>query len=225
MNLAEGSKSYHKEADIYERFSQVEDTPEKILQFFKLVVKDETVLDLGCGTGKYARLLSPLTKKYYGIDISADQLKIAKDKNPDVEFICNSAEKINLLSETIDTIISTWVIGTVNGYKRKAQVISEALRVLKPNGKIYLIENDIGGDFETIRGRYPNISRTKEYNDWLENEMKFKPVSRFTTYFDFSSIQEAKQIMGSIWGKDASDNVQSKKINQNIIIYAKNKLV
>lgn len=226
MNLAEGSKSYHEEACVYERFSQVEDTPEIILKFLQSVVKDKTVLDMGCGTGKYAHLLSPSTKKYYGIDVSIDQLKIAKAKTiqmPNVEFLCSSAEIIDLPSESIDTIISTWVLGTINSYKRKTKVVNEALRVLKPEGKLYLVENDIGGDFETIRGRYPNISMTKEYNDWLEKEMMFKLLSRFTTYFDFLSVEEAKHVIGSIWGQNASDKVDGKRINHNIIIYHKTK--
>ena len=41
--------------------------------------------------------------------------------------------------------------------------------MLTKNGSIYLVENDIGGEFEEIRNRYPDISRTKKYNDWIES--------------------------------------------------------
>ncbi|MFC1696783.1 class I SAM-dependent methyltransferase [Nanoarchaeota archaeon] len=219
QNLSEGSKSYHEEADRYERFSQVEDSPKLILNYLQKQVIGKDVLDIGCGTGKYLVPLSKLAKNYIGLDISSDQINIAQSKiNDKVKFLCSSAETIDLPNESIDIIISTWVLGTILEDNRRENVIDEMKRVLKKDGKIYLVENDLGGDFEIIRGRYPNISRTKEYNDSLESK-GFYPINRFETYFEFNSLNEAKQIFNSIWGKEAADKVNDKKINHNIVIY------
>lgn len=222
QNLSEGSKSYHDETKIYERFSQVEDTPGMILNYLQPLVK-ETVLDLGCGSGKYLVPLAPFAKRYVGLDVSSDQLEIAKSKSRDlnnVEFLCSSAEKIDLSDESIDTVISTWVLGTILDENRRTKVVKETERVLKQNGDIYLVENDLEGDFERIRSRHPNTEKTRAYNDWLETQ-GFSPIERFETYFNFESLKEAKQIFGSIWGEKAKNNVLNKKISHKIVIYHK----
>ena len=221
-NLAENSKSYHEEADVYERFSQAEDTPKKILNYLLPLVIDKNVLDLGCGSGKYLAL-APFTRKYTGLDVSFDQLKIARQKAKNasnVEFICSSAEKINLPNESQDIIIAAWVIGTILDEDRRTKVVLEAQRILKKQGNIYLVENDIGGDFEQIRGRYPNITETKKYNDWLEKN-GFTPINRFETHFEFDSLDEARNVFSSIWDQEAAKRIKNKRISHNIAIYTK----
>ncbi len=225
-NLAEGSRSYHDNAQIYERFSQAEDAPNKILDFLRSRVTGKDVLDVGCGTGKYLAKLAPITHSYSGLDISSDQLAIAQQKarNLDnVRLICSSAETIDVPSESIDVVISTWVIGTIQGVERRARAISEATRVLRKEGSIYLVENDIGGEFEFIRDRFPDISRTREYNDWLEKDLAFILLSRFTTHFGFESLDEARKVIGAIWGSQAAQRVQRKDIEHKIVIYEKKK--
>ena len=126
------------------------------------------------------------TTKYYGLDLSCEQINLAKRKinSNDVEFICCSAENIPLPDNSIDVIISTWVLGTILEIDRRNKVLDEMKRVLKKDGNIYLVENDIGGEFEEIRNRYPNIKRTKDYNDWIESK-GFTPYKQFETYFNF----------------------------------------
>ena len=226
FNLSEGSKSYYNEADIYEAFSQAEDFSGQILEFLKNLVLDKDVLDLGCGTGKYLTELAPLASSYTGLDVSPFQLEIARTKVEaanlkNVNLICNSAEKIDLPASSLDLIISTWVLGTIKEDERRLQVVKEAERVVRKQGSIYLVENDLGGKFEEIRGRYPNIERTKMYNDWLEG-VGFNTIKRFQTSFEFNSIQEAKKVMGSIWGDEVTGKkVNSKSIGHNIVIFEK----
>ena len=45
----------------------------------------KTLLDMGCGTGKHAELLSNKDFIVHGIDISEDMLKIAKKRSKDKE--------------------------------------------------------------------------------------------------------------------------------------------
>lgn len=225
-NLAEDSKSYHQEADIYERFSQAEDAPGKILSFLRPLVLGKEILDLGCGTGKYVLSLAPLARSYCGLDISPEQLTIAQRKArgiPNLTWLCSSAETVALPDSCIDTVISTWVIGTIKGLDRKRSALSEANRVLKKKGTIYLVENDVGGEFEFIRGRYPHDTRTQEYNQWLEREQGFVPIRKFDTYFGFTTLAEAQSIIGAIWGPIAAQKVTKAEIEQKIVLYEKRK--
>ncbi len=221
-SLIEGSKSYHSEANYYEMFSKAEDYQKKIFKFLKPKIKGKIVLDVGCGNGRYASLLAPISKEYLGLDISKQQLKIAKYKTKKfkkIKFINCSAEKIPLKSEIVDIVISTWVISTIIGLRRKAKALKEAERILKKSGTIYIIENDSKGEFEEMRG---HIKRTKKYHEWLKKK-GFREMTKLNIYFKFNSFQLAKQTIESIWGKSVSKHVKSNIIKHNIIIFKKTK--
>ena len=220
LNLSEKSKNYYEENDIYEVFSIAEDFPNKIYKFLLPKVKDKVVLDLGCGTGKFMQKFYKETTKYYGLDLSNEQLNIAKEKvkSNNVEFICCSAENIPLLDNSVDVIICTWVLGTILEIDRRNKVLDEMKRILREDGSIYLVENDIGGEFEEIRNRYPNIKKTKEYNDWIESH-GFICNNRFETYFKFDDKNQAQHVFSNIWGENIRNKVRDKIIQQNIVIY------
>ena len=220
LNLSEKSKNYYEENDIYEIFSIAEDYPNKIYECLVPQIKNKIVLDLGCGTGKFMQKFYDKATKYYGLDLSDQQLNIAKRKvdSNSVEFICCSAENILLPDNSVDIIIATWVLGTILELDRRNKVLAEMRRVLKDNGSIYLVENDTGGEFEKIRNRYPNIQRTKEYNDWIEGN-GFSCYNKFETYFKFNDKDQAKNVFSNIWGNEIGDKVNKEIIKQNIIIY------
>ena len=220
LNLSEKSKNYYEENDIYEIFSIAEDYPNKIYECLLPQIKNKIVLDLGCGTGKFMQKFYDKATKYYGLDLSDQQLNIAKRKvdSNSVEFICCSAENIPLPDNSVDIIIATWVLGTILELDRRNKVLAEMRRVLKDNGSIYLVENDTGGEFEKIRNRYPNIQRTKEYNDWIEGN-GFSCYNKFETYFKFNDKDQAKNVFSNIWGNEIGDKVNKEIIKQNIIIY------
>lgn len=220
LNLSEKSKNYYEENDIYEIFSIAEDYPNKIYECLLPQIKNKIVLDLGCGTGKFMQKFYDKATKYYGLDLSDQQLNIAKRKvdSNSVEFICCSAENIPLQDNSVDIIIATWVLGTILELDRRNKVLAEIRRVLKDNGSIYLVENDTGGEFEKIRNRYPNIQRTKEYNDWIECN-GFSCYNKFETYFKFNDKDQAKNVFSNIWGNEIGDKVNKEIIKQNIIIY------
>ena len=220
LNLSEKSKNYYEENAIYEIFSLAEDYPNKIFDCLYPNIKDKIVLDLGCGTGKFMQKFYKDAIKYYGLDLSEKQLEIAKKKveEKNVEFICCSAENIPLPDNSIDVIISTWVLGTILEVDRRNKVIEEMKRVLKKDGVIFLVENDIGGEFEIIRDRYPDIKRTQDYNNWIESK-EFICADKFETYFKFQNKNEAKKVFSNIWGSQTEEKIKSEIIKHNIVVY------
>ena len=220
FNLSEKSKNYYEENDIYEIFSIAEDKSNKIYECLLSNIKNRIVLDLGCGTGKFMQKFYMETVKYYGLDLSKEQLKIAKQKvnNENVQFICCSAENIPLPDNSVDVIISTWVLGTILEIDKRNKVFNEMKRVLKKDGSIYLVENDIAGEFEEIRNRYPNIKKTKDYNDWIENK-GFICYKKIETYFEFKDKEEAKNVFTNIWGEEIGNKVKSQIIRHNVVVY------
>lgn len=143
---------------------------------------------------------------------------MTKANNENIKFICSSAENIPLENNSVDVIICTWMLGTILEEDRRNIVLKEMKRVVKNNGYIYLVENDIGGEFEQIRGRFPNASKTLEYNNWIESN-EFNIVDKFETYFKFKDKIEAKNVFNNIWGDKVGQKIDCEIIKQNIIIY------
>ena len=101
----------------------------------------ETVLDLGSGGGidvlLSARRVSP-GGKAYGIDMTDEMLALARENQKkagvkNVEFLKGEIESIPLPDNSVDVIISNCVI---NLSADKDRVLNEAIRVLKPGGRL-----------------------------------------------------------------------------------------
>ncbi|MDR2516997.1 MAG: class I SAM-dependent methyltransferase [Spirochaetaceae bacterium] len=79
----------------------------------------KTVLDIGCGIGRWAYNLEPIIKAYDGIDFSEEFIKTAgayfRDRD-DIRFYCMPATDIDTtkLRETYDIVIATEVSMYIN---------------------------------------------------------------------------------------------------------------
>lgn len=103
---------------------------------FKDAKPDDTVLDLGCGNGRYYQFLKHT--KYIGIDSSEELIGIAKKKYPEAKFEVQNALDLKFENDFFDKIYSIAVFHHIPSFKLRLKFLEEAKRVLKPNGKIIL---------------------------------------------------------------------------------------
>jgi len=215
------SEIYELKSDIYDKYSKAEDVPNKIANFMIPLIKDKVVLDFGCGTGKFIPKLAPLSKIYWAIDISNNQLKIARKKvknHKNVKIVQNSINKIPLESNSVDIVFASWVIGSIHNLKLREKTINEIKRVVKKENSIYIIENNIGGEYKEVIEEGYGDEKTEIKLKWFEDN-GFKRVKSFKTYFEFEDLESARKIFGSIFGEEITSKIKNKKILHNIIIY------
>jgi len=126
-------------------------------------------LDLTCGTGFVTSKIYDLTKgDVIGVDISEGMIKKAKEKHKEkCRFIQSDA--IDFLrkqpKESYDIITCAWGLG----YLEINKFLKEVKRVLKPNGKLGIIDNSTFSNWEMI---WFLILALSEKPDALKNMIK-----------------------------------------------------
>ena len=68
------------------------------------------VLEWGCGTGQFAKMLIDTTKdiKYLGVDYSSEAIRQAKEMNPALSFLCEDIFNLNIA--IVDTYVALEVL-------------------------------------------------------------------------------------------------------------------
>jgi len=100
------------------------------------------VLDLGCGACELAKYLSgTYGQKVTGVDISGDGFPNRRNVTKNTKHIrCirkNAAQLTFIRDETIDAAIIFWALHEMKNYQA---ILQEANRVLRPGGKILIVE-------------------------------------------------------------------------------------
>jgi len=100
-------------------------------------VKGKKVLDYGCGSGIYTKILVNGGANVKGFDISKEMLKIAIKENPDVELKIGSGYKIPF-NEKFDIVLASLVVHYMKDWDK---MFREVRRVLN-NGGVFIFSSD-----------------------------------------------------------------------------------
>jgi len=100
-------------------------------------LSESTLLDVGCGNGRFASLLSNSLKKYYGIDPDKKAIEIAKRNNiKNALFKVGKGEKIPL-NQKFDIVLYSFSWHFIKDFKK---ALNEMLKVSKPDSLIVVLE-------------------------------------------------------------------------------------
>lgn len=109
------------------------------------------ILDVGCGTGVISLLLAELEHSVTGIDLSEGMLEKAKEKarnfNLPIVFKNGDAENLPFEDEAFDVVTNRHLLWALPNPEK---AISEWKRVLKPGGKVIIIDGS-SGDYSRLR--------------------------------------------------------------------------
>jgi ubiquinone/menaquinone biosynthesis C-methylase UbiE len=95
--------------------------------------KGSKVLDAGCGPGVPVTRYLARFFRVTGVDISEQQIKLARNLVPTAKFICDDIETLTFPDESFDGICSYYAIFHVPRSSHK-KILKNFYRMLKPGG-------------------------------------------------------------------------------------------
>lgn len=102
--------------------------------------KGMSILDVGCGTGSHLELYQRYQCDLYGIDLSPSMLAIARERLGDTaQLELGDATNMPYEDDKFDLVISMLSLHEMSARTRSG-VLEETRRVLKPDGRILLID-------------------------------------------------------------------------------------
>ena len=114
-------------------------------------IKGKKILDLGCGTGIYAKILKRRGAVVSGIDISPKMIELAKQNVKGVDFRVGTAYNLPYKSGTFDIVVASLVVHYFTNMNR---AFREIKRVLKRNGVfIFSTDNPVINVAHRIKGK------------------------------------------------------------------------
>ncbi len=118
------------------------------------------LLDVGCGTGEYTRILADSYDQVDGIDVELDRIEVFRRDLP--ANVTVGLESVNDLSFDDDTFDTVTMIEVLEHLADPPAAMSEIRRVLKPGGRLLLTTPNRLWPFEqhgvAVGGRrYPGV--------------------------------------------------------------------
>ena len=128
----------------------------------------QRALDVGCGEGRFCRLLKSAGVSATGIDPTLQLLEVARQRDPAGDYRTGVAERLEFESESFDLVVSYVTLVDIVDFRT---AIREMARVLQPGGRL-LVANLTGftsacatrgwvRDEEGCRLHFPGIGRSR----------------------------------------------------------------
>ncbi len=141
--------------------------------------EDESILDVGCGTGQLTNEIKKFGTVVTGIDASFEMIEKAKQNFPDINFLVVDATDFSFI-EKFDAVFSNATLHWINEQQKAIDCI---YKNLKPGGRFVF---EMGGkhNIESIH----NAIKIAFINEGLEN--KISTVSNY-----FPSVAEQSKVL------------------------------
>lgn len=120
---------------------------EILAEFLDSLSEPDRILDAGCGCGNPVLSRISTSATGVGIDISSEQLRLAKGNVPDAVLSQGDMTQLPFETGTFDAVVAYWSLIHIPMDDHEA-VIDEFARVLRPGGRVLVCEgtNEWVGD-------------------------------------------------------------------------------
>ncbi|MDD3284773.1 MAG: methyltransferase domain-containing protein [Patescibacteria group bacterium] len=148
-------------------------TRKKLLQpelfDFKQYLQDgQSVLDIGCGSGRMLRILKDFEISYCGLDISLNQINYAKNEDlgkiKKTDFITKDILNANFEDNSFDIILCIATFHHIKTKKERISLLKDMYKWLKPGGYLLMTNWNL---FQRIYIKYILNFQKYSWNDFL----------------------------------------------------------
>lgn len=98
---------------------------------------NETIADIGAGTGYFSKRFARHAGKVYAVDIAQMLLDKAKQQSPALELVLAAPDDPRLPPASVDTI---FICNTLHHIEHRPAYYAKLTRALKPGGRLVIID-------------------------------------------------------------------------------------
>ena len=153
-----------------------------------LLPPNASILDLGCGSGRDAKLFTEFGASVLGIDFSSNLIDIAKKTAPLAEFQVMDIETMNLPIASFDGVWAACSLGHITK-NLFPEVLKNIHAMLKENGYFYLALKKGSDELLVNDSRYEGDIK-KFWAYYEEEELKDLLQQAQFKIIDFATIQK-----------------------------------
>lgn len=189
---------------LLEQLGEIIDPDRRVLAALERIVplSGKRIADVGTGIGHYPMLLARRTGRTYGIEARPEMLEVARRRaedahQPNIRIVEGGGDHLPLRDGAVDVVLS----GEIDPDDRYLPAIAEAMRVLRPNGRLVVIgyygRDDIAGllDPEAVERALDATQRRSGW--WLRHGFKIKVVhSRIELHDDRTAAEVLPRLYG-----------------------------
>lgn len=165
----------------YNKWSTTYDEDTNLTRDLDLIIMSKTfsgtkfnsVLEIGCGTGKNTELLSRIAKKVYAFDFSEEMISKAKEKVKSKNVVFTQADitlKWLIEKNTIELVTCNLILEHIENLDF---IFTEANRCLKEKGKFFINELHPFRQYDGKKAAFVNAGKTTEIDAFVHNISDF----------------------------------------------------
>lgn len=175
--------------------------------------RPRVIVELGCGTGRVTRLLTPKADKVLAFDGAAPMIAFAKSsfRAPNLTYGVADNGSTPVDDGAADAVVAGWTLGHFTGFYpdtwrlHALRALGEMRRCAAPHGKFIIIET-LG---TCVDAPAPPNPRLAEFYALLEDGFGLTR-HEITTDYAFESVAEAAKNMGFFFGPKMKDEVEKR---------------
>jgi SAM-dependent methyltransferase len=156
-------------------------------------VRGVTALDFGCGAGRSTRFLAELGFEVIGVDIAAEMIDRARERDPGGDYrLVPDGDLSGLLYDTFDLVLSVFTFDNIPTMEKKVALFRSMKDLLKEGGRIVSM-----------------VSSPEIYvNEWASFSTKDFPLNREAGSGDrvqivMLDVEDSRPVEDILWTDDA----------------------
>ena len=154
-------------ASIYSFFARNPESNRMIAEVAALRDSDRA-LDIGCGPGAAVRGSAQIVSEALGVDPSLHMVAIATRRSAgiaNVRFEAGAAERLPFADASFTVI---WTVHAFHHWADQTKGLEEVVRVLRPGGRLYVIERETKGQHGLTRAAAENLASRMDRSGFIE---------------------------------------------------------